>query len=81
MERIVTQKDLCAIFNAIFGCCICWSNCPAFPGTKNEFPCLKKWFPRDLSSVYKGAFPGTFPSVSVKGVFPGTFPCVSVINK
>ena len=22
-------------FNAIFGCCICWSiNCPAFPGTK-----------------------------------------------
>ena len=51
MERIVTQKICLLFFNAIFGCCICWSYCPAFPGTKIEFPCLKKWFPRDLSSV------------------------------
>ena len=30
-------------FNAIFGCCICWSiNCPAFPGTKKRnFPLSK----------------------------------------
>ena len=44
-------------FNAIFGCCICWSiNCPAFPGTKNGIFLSQKVISCEL---VKGVFPGS----------------------